>query len=269
MTNDEGGRPANAWNSWIRQRAVPKVDAPVDGSSVEERTQSLPIPAPSGATRLLVANEETGPIVTERYRMLAVRLEGLSKHPGFQKVAITSSLAGEGKTETSVNVAYVLARDFGRRVVVIDGDLREPSVWRYLGSEPGAGLTDVVAGRESLEKVIHQLGHQQLALLGAGLTRTNPTRIWRSEAIQRLFSHLESQYDYLIVDTPPVLSGVDAALTADLVDGVVLVVRSGSTPRTALHKALGMLPRPKLVGTVLNGVRVTEAPYYYYYHRRR
>ena len=106
--------------------------------------------------------------------------------------------------------------------------------------------------------------------MSGGATNGEPSAlVWRSEAIQRLFSHLESQYDYLIVDTPPVLSGVDAALTADVVDGVVLVVRSGSTPRTALHKALGMLPRPKLVGTVLNGVKVTETPYYYYYHRRR
>ncbi|MFZ5862727.1 MAG: CpsD/CapB family tyrosine-protein kinase [Nitrospirota bacterium] len=268
---DDTLKPADAWNSWIQRKAVQKTDAPLGGPPpVEETGQSLALAGPPGATRSLVANEETGPIVTERYRLLAARLEGLSKHPSFRKVAVTSTLAGEGKTETSVNVAFVLARDFGRRVAVIDGDLREPSLWRYLGPEPGPGLTDVVAGRESLDAVIRPLGHQHLAVVGAGVTQLNPTRMWRSDVIQRLFTHLESQYDYIVVDTPPVLAGVDAALTADLVDGVVLVVRSGSTPRTALQKALGMLPRPKLVGTVLNGVKATDAPYYYYhYHQPR
>ncbi len=267
MSNDDRPRPAASWNSWIQQKAVSKMEPP-SGPEAESRAQGPALSPPPGATRLLVANEETGPIVTERYRMLAARLEGLWKHPRFQKVAVTSTLAGEGKTETSINVAYVLARDFGRRVVVVDGDLREPSLWRYLGPEPRAGLTDVVGGRESLDAVIRPLGHQQLAVVEAGVTRLNPTRMWRSDVVQRLFAHLESQYDYLIVDTPPVLAGVDAALTADIVDGVVLVVRSGSTPRTALQKALGMLPRPKLVGTVLNGARISDAPYYYYHQRR-
>jgi Mrp family chromosome partitioning ATPase len=87
--------------------------------------------------------------------------------------------------------------------------------------------------------------------------------------MKQLLTHFEQHYDYLILDTPPVLTVVDTTLIADVVDGVVVVVRSGATPKSALQKALGLLPRPKLVGTVLNGATVPRSDYYYHVRQPR
>jgi Mrp family chromosome partitioning ATPase len=114
--------------------------------------------------------------------------------------------------------------------------------------------------------MVQSVRHEQLGVLQAGLTPVNPTRLWKSPAIKHLLDHFETQYDCVIVDTPPVLTVVDPTLIADLVDGIVVVVRSGVTPQAALQKALGLLPRAKLVGTVLNAAKV-EPGYYYYHHR--
>jgi receptor protein-tyrosine kinase len=199
----------------------------------------------------------------EQYRHLAVRLEGLWKQPGFQALAITSSLPGEGKSLTAINVACVLAKDFGRRVVVVDGDFRRPSLWRYAGDAPSLGLSDVVSGQKTAASVVKSLRYQNVDLLEVGLTRMNPTRLWRAQAVERVFADLRGHYDYLIVDTPPVLTVVDTTLIASLVDGVVVVVRSGVTPKAMLQKAIASLPRAKLVGTVLNATQGLRSSFNY------
>ncbi len=228
----------------------------------DRKEQTLRALAPSD--RDVVALDDRHSASAEQYRVLAARLEGLWRQPDFQKIAVTSALPGEGKTVTSINVGYTLARDFGRRVLLIDGDLKRPSLWRYMGPQPSTGLSDVLANRQSPEAVVRSLGHEQLAVLEAGLTPLNPTRLWKSSAMKQLLAHFEKHYDYVIVDTPPVLTVVDATLIADVVDGVVVVVRSGMTPKGALQKALGLLPRPKLVGTVLNGAKMPRSTYYYH-----
>jgi capsular exopolysaccharide synthesis family protein len=206
-------------------------------------------------------------IVAEQYRLLAARLEGLWKQPGFQRVAITSTLPGEGKSLTTINVASVLAKDFGRRVLVIDGDFRKPSLWQYSGTKPAPGLADLIANRSDADAIVRPLRYEHLGILQAGQAAINSTRLWKSQAIKQLLAHYGGQYDYLLVDSPPVLTVVDTTLIADLMDGVVVVVRSGMTPKAALQKALGSLPRAKLVGTVFNGAKGLHSPAYYY-HRR-
>ncbi len=212
----------------------------------------------------IVALDDPHSVAAEQYRILAARLEGLWKQPDFQKVAITSTLPDEGKSLTTINVACVLAKDFGRRVLVMDGDFRKPSLWRFVGNAPSVGLSDLVTNGQALDSVIKPLRYRHLGILGVGLTVLNPTRLWRSQAIKQLFSFLGQQYDYVIVDTPPILTVVDTALIADQMDGVVVVVRSGRTPRVALQKALASLPRAKLVGTVLNGAKDLRSSRYYH-----
>jgi capsular exopolysaccharide synthesis family protein len=265
MSDQKSRHYYESWIARIRNRT-----ASVDTRPPEERVDEtedrkepmLRVLAPSD--RHVVAMDDRHSVSAEQYRVLAARLEGLWRQPDFQKIAVTSALPGEGKTVTSINVGYTLAKDFGRRVLLIDGDLKRPSLWRYMGSKPSTGLSDVLANRQSPEAVVRSLGHEQLAVLEAGLTPLNPTRLWKSSAMQHLLAHFEKHYDYVIVDTPPVLTVVDTTLIADVVDGVVVVVRSGATPKSALQKALGLLPRPKLVGTVLNGATVPRSNYYYH-----
>lgn len=220
--------------------------------------------SPNALHPFIVALDDPHSVAAEQYRVLAARLEGLWKQPDFQKVAITSTLPDEGKSLTTINVACVLAKDFGRRVLVLDGDFRKPSLWRFVGNAPSVGLSDIATNGQALDSVIKPLRYRHLGVLGVGLTALNPTRLWRSQAIKQLFVYLGRQYDYVIVDTPPVLTVVDTALIADQMDGVVMVVRSGRTPRVALQKALASLPRAKLVGTVLNGVKGLRSSRYYH-----
>ena len=261
-------KPRHHYGSWITR--IRSRTASVDPRPPEERlddVKELKEPTQKGgypSDRYVVAMDDRHSVSAEQYRVLAARLEGLWRQPDFQKIAVTSALPGEGKTITSINVAYILARDFGRRVLLIDGDLRRPSLWRYVGAKPSTGLTDVLEKRQSPEEVVRPLRHENLAIVEAGLTALNSTRLWKSSEITHLLAYFEKHYDYLIVDTPPVLTVVDTTLIADVVDGVVVVVRSGMTPKGALQKALGALPRSKLVGTVLNGAPMPPSAYYYH-----
>lgn len=258
-------QPYSSWLLRIRQsteaaqsaehgQAEDDIGAPL-GENVSSANALLPF---------IVALDNPHSVAAEQYRILAARLEGLWKQPDFQKVAITSTLPDEGKSLTTINVACVLAKDFGRRVLVMDGDFRKPSLWRFVGSAPSVGLSDVATSGQALDSVIKPLRYRHLGILGVGLTALNPTRLWRSQAIKQLFSYLGQQYDYVIVDTPPVLTVVDTPLIADHMDGVVVIVRSGRTPRVALQKALASLPRAKLVGTVLNGAKGLRSSRYYH-----
>jgi capsular exopolysaccharide synthesis family protein len=210
----------------------------------------------------IVAMEEPRSPAAEQYRLLAVRFEARRNQSGLNKLVMTSALPNEGKTYTAVNVAYVLAKDFGRRVLLIDADLKKPSLGRYTG-EKRTGLTDMVANRLQPDTVVASLHHESLDLLQAGLTPMNSTRLWKSAAFAEVVAHFTQRYDYLIFDTPPVLAVVDAALIADIADGVAVVVRAGVTPKGAFQKALGLLPKAKVIGTVFNSARVTRSVYYY------
>jgi capsular exopolysaccharide synthesis family protein len=270
MSDQKSRHPYGSWIARIRNRSAsgdPRPPLERADEAEDRREPMLRALAPSD--RHVVAMDDRHSVSAEQYRVLAARLEGLWKQPDFQKIAVTSALPGEGKTVTSINVGYTLAKDFGRRVLLIDGDLKRPSLWRYMGSKPSAGLSDVLANQQSPEAVVRSLGHEQLAVIEAGLTPMNPTRVWKSNAMKQLLAHFEQHYDYLILDTPPVLTVVDATLIADVVDGVIVVVRSGATPKSALQKALGLLPRPKLVGTVLNGATVPRSDYYYHVRQPR
>lgn len=263
--SDSERQPYTSWLSRIREKKEAGRPAEHDHAEGEEGA-GFDEDAGSGKALLphIVALDEPHSVAAEQYRVLAARLEGLWKQPDFQKIAITSALQGEGKSLTTINVACVLAKDFGRRVLVMDGDFRKPSLWRFVGNAPSVGLSDYVNTSQSLESVIKPLRYRHIGVLGTGLTALNPTRLWRSQAIKELFAQLGRQYDYVMVDTPPVLTVVDSRMIADLMDGVVMVVRSGMTPRVALQKALASLPRAKLVGTVLNGATGLRSSRYYH-----
>ncbi len=269
MNDKDLGRQYREWLSRVRDRVRseehdPSAEGVSNGGDGASTSEALAVHAGSH----VVALDDPHSAAAEQYRVLAARLEGLRLQPRFRKIAVTSTIPGEGKTFTSVNVACILARDFGRRVLLIDGDLKCPSVWRYFGDQPMKGLTDALMERQLPDRMVRSFRHEQLGVLQAGLTPVNPTRLWKSLAIKNLLDHFETPYDYLIIDTPPVLTGVDATLIADLVDGIVVVVRSGVTPRGSLQKAIALLPRAKVVGTVLNGA-IVETTYYYYYHQQR
>lgn len=188
-------------------------------------------------------------------------------------MVVTSSLANEGKTETVVNLARVLSKA-GDSVLLIDADLRRPSVAKRMKLDSELGLSDVLTGRGSLEDLTIDVD-SHFAVLPAGTVPPNPSELLGSEAMAHLLATVERQYDYILFDTPPLLPVTDAVVLAAQTGGAIVVARSGVVRRPQLETALGLLEAGSvtLLGLVLNDVPATRAGGYggygAYYHSHK
>lgn len=179
-------------------------------------------------------------------------------------VSITSSLAGEGKSTVASNLAAALA-ETGARVLLVDADLRRPSVGDFLGVESAVGLTTVLTGQAELEDVVQEWGEAGLRVLPSGAVPPNPTELLASPAMRRLLDELRQRYEHVIVDTAPLLPVADAAVLSQLVDGTIVVARAGRVRRAQLAQALANLDQVSapVLGLVLNSVVRDEMSYSY------
>ncbi len=205
--------------------------------------------------------------MAESYRALrtSLLLSNLGAPP--KVIMVTSALPQEGKTTTSINTAVVLAQK-GVRVLLIDADLRRPSIHKTLGMGPRSGLSNVLTGSVKLEQAItHTAILPNLHVLPAGTPPPNPAELLASSNMRDVLSELSKQYDHIVVDTPPSLSVTDAVVLSQRADAVVLVIRSGHTTKQALRRSRDILARvnAKVVGVLLNAVDLSSPDYYYYY----
>jgi len=185
-------------------------------------------------------------------------------------IVITSSVDSEGKTETATNLARVLALA-GERVLLIDADLRRPAVGERLRIDSELGLSDVLTGRGSLQDLIIDVAPGALSVLPAGTVPPNPSELLGSEAMQHLLATVEREYDYVLLDAPPLLPVTDAVILAAQTGGAVVVSRSGAIRRQQLATALSALESAgvTLLGVVLNDVTPSRADSYGYYTSRK
>jgi capsular exopolysaccharide synthesis family protein len=182
---------------------------------------------------------------------------------------VTSAMSGEGKTTTVVNLAMALA-DTGARVLVVDGDLRNPSVARSMGLEGGVGLTTILIGAATVDDVVQQWRDTSLYVLPAGQIPPNPSEILGSESMATLFDHLTKEFDYVLVDSPPVLPVIDAVVINKLVGGLLFIVAADRTRKRDLSSALKSLTTVDATpaGFALNMVSGgSSGPYRYGYYR--
>lgn len=205
--------------------------------------------------------------MAESYRALrtALLLSNLGSPP--KVIMVTSALPQEGKTTTSINTAVVLAQK-GVRVLLIDADLRRPSIHKTLGMGPRSGLSNVLTGSTNLDQAITRTAIlPNLYILPAGTPPPNPAELLASSNMRDALSQLREQYDHIVVDTPPSLSVTDAVVLSQRADAVVLVIRCGQTTRQALRRSRDILARvnAKVVGVLLNAVDLSSPDYYYYY----
>ena len=205
--------------------------------------------------------------MAESYRALrtSLLLSNLGAPP--KVIMVTSALPQEGKTTTSINCAVVLAQK-GVRVLLVDADLRRPSIHKTLGMGPRSGLSNVLTGSTTLEQVIaHPSILPNLHVLPAGTPPPNPAELLASTNMRDVLVQLGEQYDHIVLDTPPSLSVTDAVVLSQRADAVVLVIRSGQTTKQALRRARDILARvnAKVVGVLLNAVDLSSPDYYYYY----
>ena len=202
----------------------------------------------------LVSLTNPASFAAEQYQNLRLKIERLRQSRDLRVIAITSPGAADGKTVTSINLAGALARGAASRVLLIDADLRRPEVANQLrlGNE-GFGFADLVNGGDvSLDKVIRPLDGYNVDVIPAGTVAGPIHEVFRSTRLPRLLSELRDRYDYVILDTPPIVPVVDSALLSRVVDGVLVVVAANKTPRKLLEEALNELDAAKVVGIVFN-----------------
>jgi capsular exopolysaccharide synthesis family protein len=208
----------------------------------------------------LLIGEGTNSVRGEAFRQLRTNLQFIDATETADVVMVTSSVPHEGKSTTAVNLALSFV-EFGYRVLLIEADLRRPKVTDYLGIGGEIGLTEVLVGQVQAVDVIQAWGTGGLAVLPSGAIPPNPSELLGSPAMADLLKDLRSQYDKIIVDTPPLLPVTDAAVCSGVVDGVLMVLRWGRTHRTQVVAAAGALDvvNGRILGTVLTMQRATRA----------
>jgi len=218
--------------------------------------------------RLLVL-QEADSFVAEQYRILYTKINDLSKENAHKIFAITSALQNEGKTVTALNLAVVMAKDFGKRTLVLEGDFRRPSIPLYLKVDLEEGLVDILSSKSDFQSTMVPVANtlvpfadDNLAVLPAVRRTQSSTSLLSSPRMRDLFDVLREQYDFILIDSPPILPLSDMNIFEEVVDGIVMIVRAESTTRGTVTKALETLGTDKVLGIVLNDVR--QAPFSYY-----
>ncbi|GAA1185116.1 hypothetical protein GCM10009584_28910 [Ornithinimicrobium humiphilum] len=201
---------------------------------------------------------------SEAFRALRTNLLYVNPDDPARTLLVTSTVPGEGKSTTSVNLALTMA-ETGATVCLIEGDLRRPRMLEYMGLESAAGLTDILVGRVEPEDVL-QPYVGGLQVLGCGAIPPNPSELLGSAAMERLLERLARDFDYVIIDAPPVLAVTDAAVLSTVVDGTMIVVGAGVVNRDPLGRAITTLERvdANILGLVLNRLPIKGPDAYSY-----
>jgi non-specific protein-tyrosine kinase len=232
-------------------------ERPNDRTTIEPPVWEIQGTPEVALSHVFVAATEPGSPASEQYRLLRTRVE---KHEGDRRtqfMLVTSPLIGDGKTTTSANLALTMAQEFQQRVVLVEADLRRPMLAGLFGVRPEPGLVDVLVGVAALDDALVEVPGQRLFLLPGGLAAARSTELLASSMMHRLVQSLRSRFDRIVVDTPPVALA-DTHVLARVADGILLVVRSGVTPRPAVERAVAAVDRERLIGIVLN--EVDDAP---------
>lgn len=203
----------------------------------------------------LVLFHEPAGFRAEQVRSLRNRLVAMNPDGEPKTMVVTSAVRGEGKTVAAINLAMALAELERHQVVLVDADLRRPACEKYLNLNADVGLADVLMGRLPVEKAVRPAGHRNLMLLGAGTRVDNPAEVLGSSRLDELFRRLKEKYQYVVIDTPPVLPSTDAGVLSARADGTLLVVRLEKSSKKQSRDALRVLQ--DMGGNVL-GTFVTE-----------
>jgi capsular exopolysaccharide synthesis family protein len=201
--------------------------------------------------------------VAEQFRSLRGRIDALAAQRPIRTLAVTSPLSGEGKTTAAINLAIVTSLSLGRRVLLIDCDLRKPKVHQALGLRPEFGLAEVLCDEVSLDSAIVKVEGMNLEVLAVRGKPQNPSELLGSPRMHELVEDVARRYDRVILDTPAALGVPDAKAVAELCDGLIMVVRADVTPQAEIEAALEILDRRRLLGLVLNGAQVEQGRYGY------
>lgn len=202
----------------------------------------------------------------EEFRTLRSRLYQIREKLPLKRLMVTSALPKEGKSFVAANLAQVIVRQHGRRVLVIDADLRSPGMHRHLGASQTPGLADYLLG-ECDELAIMQRGPMEnLFFVPAGRTASGAPELLANGRLKLFLQRVEPLFDWIILDTPPVIPVADSTLLANFCEGVLMVVRSNATPSDLARRAREEFQDKLLLGVVLNGIPADQLPQSRYYY---
>lgn len=229
-----------------------------ENTTLDERRQRLK------KSQEAILNKKTPFIIQEAYRTARTNIIfSLADSSEKCKVlCITSANAGEGKTTTALNLAITFAQT-GSRVLLIDADLRKPRIHQYLGVVKSDGLTTVLSKQKEFEDVVYHNLRPGLDCMTSGSIPPNPAELLGSESMEKLLDKLKIQYDYILIDTPPVTVVTDAVALSGYVSGIMLVVREGFTNYESIDQALSLLniAKAKLIGFFINDIDAMSMNY--------
>jgi len=235
-------------------------------SRAVEGLEQCPVLAVSiGEESHLVSVAKEGSLGAEKFRFLAVRLRQFRHNRPLKKVLITSTIPQEGKSTVAANLACTLARRRQHKTLLLEGDLRRPTLARQFGVGKVPGLCEWLGGQTETFN-IYQLQNLGLWMLPAGTAPQNPLELMQSGKLSMLMEQLESWFDWIIIDSPPVLPLADTSLWSRLADGVLLVTRKGTTEKQQLKRGLDAIEKSKLLGALVNSsANAAHADYYQRY----
>ena len=215
--------------------------------------------------RKLITVENPKAIVSEQFRTLRTNINFSNPDKVLKTILVTSSSPGEGKSTTSANVASVYAQE-GKRVLLVDGDMRKPTVHHTFGLKNTKGLSNVLTRQVSIEEAIQPSTLDNLSIMTSGPIPPNPAELLASKSMEQLIGELTAQYDFVIFDAPPILSVTDSQILSNRCDGTVLVVKAGEAEKAMVQKAKESLvaSQANILGVVLNNFVLAKDNYYYY-----
>jgi Mrp family chromosome partitioning ATPase len=235
---------------------------PVDGPDLGPLSEVVPEPADAMTLTALSA----GSVVAEEFRLLIAKLRVLNEDRPVRSVGVVSAVAGEGKTTLSLGLAAALARQPGRRVLLIEADLRRPSIGRYLGLPPSPGVAEWLRGGIT-EVPVRKVIPAGFYLISAGENELQRPELLGSGRMAALFETVRRGFHYVVADCPPLTPIADSVVLQDFLDGFLLVVRAEVSPRDTVVRAVAQLRPGRVLGTVFNDQRELLSRYIGYHHR--
>lgn len=219
----------------------------------------------SAGSDMTLNNKETPFSVAEAYKTIRTNLMFVLPNRSKKTIAISSSLPGEGKSTTALNVGISFSQ-LEQRVLLIDGDMRNPTIYKKLKINNSKGLSSILVGFCELDEAVKNV-YPNFDVLTSGPLPPNPAELLGSDNMSELLKVLEEYYDYIIIDTPPINVVADALILAPKTEGLVMVIKQGVSTHEQLKKTLSSIEfaNVKLLGTILNGVKMDNKQYSYKY----
>lgn len=234
-----------------------------DSADIVEDFPSLDTAIPVEG-KLPCLTDKESPTV-EAFRLLTVRLRELRRIQQMKTFLITSTIPEEGKSFVASNLASALAQGTDQRVLLMEGDLRRPTVASIFGLESRSGICEWLKGTHKLSESIVHLASAGIWVMPAGEAPENPLDVLQSRKLPKLFEILTKRFDWIIIDSPPILPLADTSVWSNLTDAILLVTRQGTTQKRSLRSGLETIDSQKLIGAVINcATKSSKADYYYY-----